>query len=550
MVRKFSLKDDGKTNVRLGGIAGAIILGIGGVGLGAALAMLVSPSAEMETTRPNLLDSAELNPPRLVEEETSDVALQPSKPTPEDADGDHLALDDNDGQREENNIDDLAVEANEDPDGDALAPAADAAPNLPENQDPSTAEADISEQEAEATEPQLESMRLTFKRGDTLSGLLEEANLRKGEAGAIIAELNKYTEPNKYRVDQYFDLDIIPEEENRRLERLTFEKSSLETLVVKRDGDILTSQLDKIPTFTERRLLVVPVEGSIWQVSGAHGVPANIRANMLNILSYGLDLQREVQPDDRFEIIYDATVTKEGDVVGSGAIQYVALIQKNRSKRYFRFEDPGFGIDYYDEQGRSSKKLLMKTPVDGARLSSHFGMRKHPILGYSKMHTGTDFAAPTGTKIYAAGSGKVVRAGWLGGYGNYIRLKHRSGYETAYAHMVRFAKGIRTGVSVSQGQVIGYVGSTGRSTGPHLHYEVLLNGKHVNPMGLKLPSGRDLEKKSLPAFQQMVAMVEEALPGDIDKAYLAKLEVKKPAAPTTPVVRKETPPQPLRRPKG
>ena len=198
---------------------------------------------------------------------------------------------------------------------------------------------------------QTESMRLTFKSGSTLRGLLEQANLRDGEVDAIIVELNKYTLPNKYRVDQYFDLEIIPEEGNRRLQRLTFSKTLLETVVIERDGDILTSSLYEAPTLTERRLLVVPVEGSVWQVTGINGVPVSVRAKTLNILSYGLDLQRELQPHDRLEIIYDATVTEEGDVVAGGAIHYVALIQKNRAKRYFRFEEPGHGIEYYDEQG-------------------------------------------------------------------------------------------------------------------------------------------------------------------------------------------------------
>ncbi len=573
MAKKFSFKESRKMTSGLSGMTGAVIMGLGGVGLGAALAMLVAPSEDIQPPRPNLLETPELEAPKLVEEESRiDDVAEPDAKSVGAADHEAPKLVEitedatlNEAPSEEVVDVDPAAAGNEPQSSDAATAAPtnettakdDAQEPTPETapQDSAAMEAPIAEEtatieeDAQEEEPSFETMRLTFKSGDTLSGLLEEADLVKGEARAIIAELNKYTAPNKYRVDQYFDLEIIPEEENRRLQRLTFEKTSLETVVIERDGDVLTSSLDEVPTLTERRLLVVPVEVSIWQVTGINGVPASVRAKMLNILSYGLDLQREVQPNDRFEIIYDATVTEEGDVVAGGAIQYVALIQKNRAKRYFRFDDPSYGIDYYDEQGRSSKKLLMKTPIDGARLSSHYGMRKHPILGYSKMHTGTDFAAPTGTKIYAAGSGKVVKAGWLGGYGNYIRIKHRSGYETAYAHMVRFAKGIRTGVSVSQGQVIGYVGSTGRSTGPHLHYEVLVNGKHVNPMGLNLPSGRDLEKKSLPAFKQMVAMVDEALPGEADKAYLAKLEIKQPKAPAK-VISKETPPTPMRRPKG
>ena len=365
---------------------------------------------------------------------------------------------------------------------------------------------------------QTESIRLTFERGSTLRGLLEQANLRDGEVDAIIVELNRYIAPNKYRVGQHFDLDIISEKENRRLLQLTFEKSSLRTVVIKRDEEYLSSQLLKGPTFTERRLLVFKVKDSIWQMAGIHGVPASVRSEMLNILSYGLDLQREVQPNDRFEIIYDITVTENGQVVDGGAVQYVALIQKNRVTGFYRFQYPGYDVDYYDAKGRSFKKLFLKTPI-----------ASDEILETVDDNIGINFVAPLGTDVYAAGSGRVVQAANLPSFGNYVRIKHRSGYETAYAHLESFAEGVQDGASVSKGQVIGYVGTSGHKkpaiVRPHLQYEVLSNGKQIDPTGSNLPSGRELKGRALKAFKQMVSAIEKVRPGVGTGWTRAKLEL-------------------------
>ena len=211
------------------------------------------------------------------------------------------------------------------------------------------------------------------------------------------------------------------------------------------------------------------------------------------VFAYDVDFQREVHPGDEFEFVYEAVSDERGNPIRAGNLIYAALNGRVVDKSFYRFtpEDTG-ETDYFQGNGESATRFLMKTPINGARLSSRFGNRRHPISGYTRLHKGTDFAAPTGTPIYAAGHGTVERASRYGGYGHYVRIRHANGYKTAYAHMSRYGRGVRKGTRVRQGQVIGYVGSTGASTGPHLHYEVYVNGKPVDAMRLKLPTGRKL----------------------------------------------------------
>ncbi len=214
---------------------------------------------------------------------------------------------------------------------------------------------------------------------------------------------------------------------------------------------------------------------------------------------FQVDFQRDIWKNDSFQIIYEEFKNEEGKVVEVGEIIYANLNIQNNDLKLYKFEYEKNKIDYFDENGKSMRKTLMKTPINGARLSSPFGKRKHPILGFTRLHAGTDFAAPKGTPIMASGDGIVTRAKWCGGGGNCVKIKHNSTYQTVYAHMSKFGRGIKKGVRVKQGQIIGYVGSTGLSTGPHLHYEVIENGRKINSQKLKLPSGKilkgDLRKK-------------------------------------------------------
>ncbi len=221
-------------------------------------------------------------------------------------------------------------------------------------------------------------------------------------------------------------------------------------------------------------------------------IEPNIIIEFARIYGFEVDFQRDIRKGDWFEILYEKFVDDNGKVRDTGKIIYASMFVNGEEINLYNFKHKN-DEEYYNIKGKSITKSLMKTPINGARLSSSFGMRKHPILGYNKMHKGTDFAAPSGTPIMASGSGTVTRARWCGGGGNCVKIKHNSTYETIYSHMKSFAKGVREGRKVKQGQIIGYVGSTGMSTGPHLHYEVVVNGKKVNSQRLKLPSGKVLK---------------------------------------------------------
>ena len=234
------------------------------------------------------------------------------------------------------------------------------------------------------------------------------------------------------------------------------------------------------------------IEKNLYSSATKEGIEPNIIIEFARIYGFEVDFQRDIRKGDEFEIYYEKFLDHNNIVRDTGRIIYASMKVNGRNINLYNFEDKD-GEGYYDLNGKSIVKSLMKTPINGARLSSSFGMRKHPILGFNKMHRGTDFAAPTGTPIMASGSGTVTRARWCGGGGNCVKIRHNSTYETIYAHMSKFARGVKEGKKVKQGQIIGYVGSTGLSTGPHLHYEVLINGKKVNSQKLKLPSGKILK---------------------------------------------------------
>jgi murein DD-endopeptidase MepM/ murein hydrolase activator NlpD len=241
---------------------------------------------------------------------------------------------------------------------------------------------------------------------------------------------------------------------------------------------------------------------SIYETAMRNKVPATVIEDMVRIYSYDVDFQRRVQPGDSFDVFFagedeGATITEKTEVL------FASLTVGGETKKYYRFQTPDDSVvDYYDETGKSAKKFLVRKPVNNAIMRSGFGGRRHPILGYTKMHTGVDWATPYGTPIFASGNGVVEKVGWEGGYGKYVRLKHNNGYETAYGHMSAFAKGMEPGKRVRQGQVIGFVGSTGMSTGAHVHYEILVNNRFVDPMRVKLPRGRSLEGQVMAGFEK------------------------------------------------
>jgi hypothetical protein len=255
------------------------------------------------------------------------------------------------------------------------------------------------------------------------------------------------------------------------------------------------------------------IESSLYGTATEEGVPAYIIAEMMQVFSFDVDFQRQIHPGDSFEAFYGDPLS--GSSTKRKVLHYATLNLSDRTKTYYRFTTPDDGVTaYYDESGQSANKFLMRTPVSGARMTSSYGLRKHPLLGYTRMHSGVDFGLPHGSPIKAAGSGTVTQAGRSGGYGITVRLKHQKGYETLYAHMSRIASGIKPGTQVNQGQIIGYVGATGQATGPHLHYEIRVNGKPVNPMEVKVAGGRKLSGEMLAKFnghkQKLVAMMRTA----------------------------------------
>jgi len=251
------------------------------------------------------------------------------------------------------------------------------------------------------------------------------------------------------------------------------------------------------------------IESSLYVAGIKAGLHHETLAEFIQIFSFDVDFQRDIRHGDGFDVIYEEYLGRNGAVVKAGNILVAEMTLSGKKNRLYRYKTRDGFTDYYNSKGQSVRKALLRTPIDGARISSGFGKRRHPILGYTRMHKGLDFAARRGTPVYAAGDGFVEYAGRKGSYGKYIRLRHNGSFKTAYAHMHRYARGIRNGRRVHQGQIIGYVGSTGRSTGPHLHYEVHKNGRQVNPRSIKLPAGRNLTGQELRAFKTKVATLKK-----------------------------------------
>lgn len=332
----------------------------------------------------------------------------------------------------------------------------------------------------------------TLKRRETLSDVINRLDLPGNQGHLALYSLTNSDLLDARRARP--GLEVKAHVDGDQLTALSVDLEPGRRLMAQRmpDGAYQAMALDS-------KLIPMPmivkgsIETSLYQDAQKLGAEDQQVVDFAQVFAYDLDFQREVHPGDEFEMVFDVMKDERGKVIRRGDVLYAALNGKAVNKAFYRFTTPDENItDYFQENGESSTKFLMKTPINGARLSSRFGKRRHPISGYTRLHKGTDFAAPTGTPIYAAGNGVVERASRYGGYGHYVRIRHQKGYKTAYAHMSRYGRGIRGGVSVRQGQIIGYVGSTGASTGPHLHYEVYKNGKPVDAMRLKLPTGRKL----------------------------------------------------------
>jgi len=354
--------------------------------------------------------------------------------------------------------------------------------------------------------------KIVVGKGDTLMDLLVRNGAPRDEATNAIAALRKVYDPRDlnpgHHVTVFFHKD--PALVDPKFVGLRIEQDSVNSLMINRgdDGSFKVNQEAK-SVHRELKAFKGKIDNSLYVDAHADGVPDSVILELIKLYSFGVDFQREIQGGDAYEVMYEQYMTDDGSVVpNKGNIVFAKLALSDRVMQLYRYEDRDGNVEYFDASGASAKKPLMKTPIDGARISSGFGFRRHPVLGFNKMHKGIDFAAPRGTPIFAAGDGVIEKAGPFSTYGNYVKIRHRAGLETAYAHMQAVKAGVRIGSRVKQGQVIGYVGTTGRSTGPHLHYEILINQVQVNPATVKMAGGRSLDGKDLKAFKGMVAKMD------------------------------------------
>ena len=349
-------------------------------------------------------------------------------------------------------------------------------------------------------EPRFKKIRHQISEGETFDNILDIYQIDSKEIQNIKTKLIKKINLNKLNTNQKIHLTI--DQSNNKIKEFIFQVSNKERVLLTRNEkddnfnqEILLTKLDKKIIYQENIILQ-----SLYKSAISKKIPANTIIELARIYGFQVDFQRDIQKKDRFQIMYEIFIDENKKIIETGNILFANLILSGEDNSLYYFDKDG-SVGHYDKNGKSIKKALMKTPINGARLSSPFGMRKHPIDGFNKMHRGTDFAAPMGTPIMASGSGTIKKAGWCGGGGNCVVIRHNSTYQTVYAHMSKFAKGIKKGVRVKQGQTIGYVGSTGKSTGPHLHYEVIVNGKKINSQTLKLPSGKILKGDERKTFE-------------------------------------------------
>jgi murein DD-endopeptidase MepM/ murein hydrolase activator NlpD len=394
------------------------------------------------------------------------------------------------------------------------------------------------EDQANAT-PGEETRTIALDRGDTLAGALEDQGISASDANAAITAMGKDFNPHALKAGMIIDLTFalapnpsppkakttvvminrkpvtVPVAEDSDADATPTTSQAISRLLSMHfsptiDQDItitrtteggFTADIAKKQLEVHRHRAGATIDSSLYLAGMQAGIPADIVIEMIRMFSYKVDFQRDLHPGDAFEVYYDYYYTPEGQPAKTGDISYARMRLGGKDITLYRYQvDPDQSADYFDARGQSAKGMLMKTPVDGARISSGFGARLHPVLGYTRMHKGVDFAVPSGTPVMAAGSGEISFMGWANGYGNFVVLNHGNGYATAYGHLSRFAPGMRRGGRVRQGQVFAFSGATGLATGPHLHYEIRINSSQVNPLTVKIAEGRTLSGKELREF--------------------------------------------------
>ena len=352
----------------------------------------------------------------------------------------------------------------------------------------------------EGFEPKYLKVEHKIKNNDSINNILKNYGVPKNEINNILNSLIENKVTNNIKVNDIVNFTI--DNSNMTISKLGITISKTKKIELIRDYEKDIFKKKEIVTNLQKKIIFKEgrITQSLYRSATKQNIPANIIVEFARIYGFQIDFQRDIRKNDSFQIIYEVYEDDNKKIFNTGKIIFADLNLRNQSNTLYYFDKKG-NEGHYDLNGKSAKKALMKTPINGARLSSPYGMRKHPIDGFNKMHRGTDFAAPEGTPIMASGDGVVIKASWCGGGGNCVKIKHNSSYSTVYAHMSKFSRLAKTGNRVKQGQIIGYVGSTGKSTGPHLHYEVIFNGKKINSQTLKLPSGKTLKGKSREQFE-------------------------------------------------
>ena len=345
-----------------------------------------------------------------------------------------------------------------------------------------------------------EEIKYVIKNNDSIEKILKNYNIKNGDIKEISVKLKEKKLSNIYSGRKLSLIYKKLQNNTNTVVNLVYPVNNTSSIEIRKSQNNFIIKENILQLYKKEVVIKNIIKNNLYSSAINAGVEPNIIVEFARIYGFEVDFQRDIRKGDWFEILYEKFEDDNNKVRDTGKIIYASMYVNGEEINLYNFKDKN-EEEYYDIKGKSITKSLMKTPINGARLSSSYGMRKHPILGYNKMHRGTDFAAPSGTPIMASGSGTVTRARWCGGGGNCVKIKHNSTYETIYAHMKAFAKGIKEGRKVRQGQIIGYVGSTGMSTGPHLHYEVVVNGKKVNSQRLKLPSGKILKGTAREKFE-------------------------------------------------
>lgn len=390
--------------------------------------------------------------------------------------------------------------------GAALVPfqsqAADGLLTPPVIQTGTVGDIDVAAINVQAAEPEFRELKV--RRGDTLMKMLMGQGFSRSESHSAITALRTVYDPRKLRPGQTIKVSLDPAaDEGTSLIGLALKPDVDLDVFVDREADKFAAKEIKKALSEQSHRVDGEISSSLYEAAVAAGLPPAVLIELIQAMSFDVDFQRDIQPGDSFQVMFNRFHDETGLALRDGAINHARLTLSGKELHIYRFTDKSGRTDFFDPKGHSIRKALLKTPVDGARISSRFGKRRHPILGYNKMHRGVDFAAPSGTPIYAAGDGVIEVSGWNGGYGKYVRLRHNGEYRTAYAHMKAISKNARKGKRVRQGQIIGWVGTTGRSTGAHLHYEVLRGKSQVNPLSIKLPTGKRLTGTDLANFRDL-----------------------------------------------